>query len=59
MALSTRSVLSQLTQHRAQTGSLHIIAIALEPFIHFLSRSVFLKAAIAVVRGLKENSHFH
>lgn len=49
----------KLAQHIARMGSLHITAIALEPFIYFLSRSVFLKAAIAVVKGLEENSHFH
>lgn len=32
---------------------------ALETFIYYLSRSVFLKAATALVEGVRENSHFH
>lgn len=58
-AHSTRSVLHKLAQHIAQAGSLRTTAIVLEPFIYFLSRSVFLKAAIAIAKGLRENSHFH
>lgn len=49
----------KLAQHTAQPGSFGVITIALEPFIYSLSRSVFLKAAIAIVKGLEENSHFH
>lgn len=54
--LSARSVLLQASTACSRN---QVRMRALETFIYYLSRSVFLKAAIALVEGLRVNSHFH